>query len=249
MKNKLIKRIEELSINAWPALQTMIYDGWILRIADGYTRRANSINPLFDSAYHLDQKIELCEKIYLERNLNVVYKMTPSVCPNHLNEVLANKGYLAHGYTSVQLLELNQLEKPSILSIKRYETMNEVWLSDYCRLNNVNEINRSIMKRMLSSIVPKTCFISLLKEDIVIACGLGVVEGTYMGLFDLVTDVHFRNQGYGEQLILSLLEWGKEHGAKHAYLQVVLSNTPALGLYSKLGFQEVYQYWYRIKSK
>lgn len=105
------------------------------------------------------------------------------------------------------------------------------------------------MKRMLSSIVPKTCFISLLKEDIVIACGLGVVEGTYMGLFDLVTDVHFRNQGYGEQLILSLLEWGKEHGAKHAYLQVVLSNTPALGLYSKLGFQEVYQYWYRIKSR
>lgn len=102
----------------------MIYDGWILRIADGYTRRANSINPLFDSAYHLDQKIELCEKIYLEKNLNVVYKMTPSVCPYHLNEVLANKGYLAHGYTSVQLLELNQLEKPSILSIKRYETMN-----------------------------------------------------------------------------------------------------------------------------
>jgi ribosomal protein S18 acetylase RimI-like enzyme len=46
-----------------------------------------------------------------------------------------------------------------------------------------------------------------------------------------------------------LVNWGKEYSAKCAYLQVVLENVPALNLYSKMGFKERYQYWYRIKRR
>ena len=42
----MIRTLEELSMNALPALQTMLYGGWVLRFANGYTRRANSINPI-----------------------------------------------------------------------------------------------------------------------------------------------------------------------------------------------------------
>jgi ribosomal protein S18 acetylase RimI-like enzyme len=45
----------------------------------------------------------------------------------------------------------------------------------------------------------------------------------------------------------NLLAWGKQNGAQHAYLQVMLNNVPALHLYSQLGFKQVYEYWYRIK--
>jgi N-acetylglutamate synthase len=81
----------------------------------------------------------------------------------------------------------------------------------------------------------------------VIAAGLGVLQADYIGLFDIVVDQEYRSRGYGQQIVKSILYWGKQNGAQRSYLQVMLNNPPALRLYSKLGFVEKYQYWYRVK--
>jgi ribosomal protein S18 acetylase RimI-like enzyme len=46
----------------------------------------------------------------------------------------------------------------------------------------------------------------------------------------------------------ALLSWGQEGGAESAYLQVMRDNGPAIRLYEKLGFEEIYPYWYRVKG-
>ena len=72
----MIRTIEELSMNAWPAMRTLHYDGWVLRSADGYTKRANSVYPLYSSEQDVDAKIEFCESFYRDLNLPTVFKLT-----------------------------------------------------------------------------------------------------------------------------------------------------------------------------
>ena len=81
----MIQQIEEASMNAWPALQTKVYDGWILRFTNGYTRRANSVNPLYPSKIDLKRKIEYCQRLYEQKNLPTIFKITESVYPHNLD--------------------------------------------------------------------------------------------------------------------------------------------------------------------
>ena len=86
----------------------------------------------------------------------------------------------------------------------------------------------------------------LMLDNEVVSCGLAVADGDYLGLFDIVTIVEQRRRGYGLELTSSLLAWGQAVNTRYAYLQVMAKNDPALSLYGKLGFQEIYDYWYRI---
>jgi N-acetylglutamate synthase len=85
----MIATIEELSLNAWPSLQTMLYDGWVIRSANGYTKRANSVNPLYASNIDIEEKLPFCERLYREKSLSTVFKLTPTVHPYDLDDKLA----------------------------------------------------------------------------------------------------------------------------------------------------------------
>ena len=100
---------------------------------------------------------------------------------------------------------------------------------------------------MLQIIPHPTCYAWLRDRQRFCSCGLGVLERNYLGLFFIATAKKQRGKGYASELISALLDWGKNHGATRAYAQVELNNQPAINLYNKLGFREVYQYFYRIQ--
>lgn len=248
-KKKIIQKIEELSMNALPAIQTNVYDGWILRFADGYTKRANSINPIYFSNEDLNKKIENTEQMYRKRNLKVIYKMTQQVSPENLDRTLEQNGYFFDSLTSVQVLSLKELEVEIKHNAIVYNNLQDDWFIKFCNLNNVDEKDQKTLKLMLRNIIAKTSYFLLSDENNeILGCGMCVLESEYIGLFDIVTTEKYRNRGYGNKLIQNILQWGKDNGAKYAYLQVMLNNAPALKLYSKLGFKEIYRFWYRIKE-
>ncbi len=243
----LIRHLEELSLNALPALQTSYLDGWVIRFAGGYTKRANSVNPLYTSATSLDSKIKYCESMYAVRKQPTVYKMTSLSEPRELDKQLAQLGYREEPGASVQVVPLNHLEIPHQGRVTLSADANEQWLNAYFRLNNVQERYMPVMRHMIQHIAPQKCLAAVYIEGQIAAVGLGVLDRGFLGLFDIVTEPSMRQKGYGHQLMLYLLNWGKANGAGYAYLQVMMSNSPALYLYEKLGFHEVYQYWYRVK--
>jgi ribosomal protein S18 acetylase RimI-like enzyme len=244
----MIQPIEELSMNAWPALNSLHYDGWLLRFANGYTRRANSINPLYVSALELPEKIAYCEQLYGSRRQATVFKMTTAAQPSHLDDFLAAQGYTHDALTSVQTLNLDGVDSPRLEAVIMESGLTESWLDAYCRLNSVDQRHTATMTQMLNRILPAHCFCALKQGDQTVAVGLAVAERGYVGLFDIVTAAAYRNRGLGTQLLLNLLQWGKANHAHSAYLQVMRNNSAALNLYAKLGFREVYTYWYRVKA-
>ncbi|MGP4040131.1 GNAT family N-acetyltransferase [Gracilibacillus sp. D59] len=247
MSNHLdIQKIEELSMNAFPSLQTQLINGWILRFSNGYAKRANSVNPIYDSQEDIQQKIEECEKIYREKGLRVIYKLTKQVFPKQLDQILEQKGYDVTGETSVQVLSLKQrkikMSDKAVISNQFAET----WFTDFCELNHIADTDQHTFKQMLKNISAEVCYICLINNKETLACGMGVLEDGWLGLYDIVVSEKYRNKGYGVEIVSSILHWGESLGAKNAYLQVMLNNKQAINLYAKLGFTEAYQYWYRI---
>jgi ribosomal protein S18 acetylase RimI-like enzyme len=247
MEPRLIQTIEELAMNAWPALQTVLLDGWVIRFANGYTRRANSVIALYPGQMPAGEKLAECERLYHAQGLPVIFKLNGVEESRELDGLLAERGFQAEASTSVQTMDLRgadfQIDERVVLD----STPGEAWQTAFARLSGLAAARQATHHQMLQAILPTKCFAALAVNGVVQACGLAVLQACYVGFFDIVVDAGCRRQGLGESIMGSLLAWAQQNGARSAYLQVMKNNPPALSLYAKLGFREAYPYWYRVK--
>lgn len=240
------RRIEEAGLNSWPALGHLLFDGWIARFAQGYTKRANSVTPLYPSLLHIEEKIVPCEQLYQRNGLPTIFRLLSFTEESpHLDQLLAQRGYSDLDRTLVWSLELSIESRTQeggmrAVSLEDWLTLYLQWSSRYTELQHVH---RELLKRILSP----TLFAVLYEHNTPVACGLGVLEHEVFGLFDIVTAPEQRRKGYGTQLVTSMLNWGKQQSAQYTYLQVAEANIAAQQMYAKLGFNESYQYWYRVQ--
>lgn len=244
----MIKTYEELSLNAWPALQTKLYDGWILRFANGYTKRSNSINPIYHSTIPLTDKIATCENEYLTQNLPVVFKLTNDSYPSEIDQELERRNYFRLDETSVRVLEMShyQYRKPEGILIEN--KFNDEWCQDFVSCSSfANEIDQRTAKAILQNILGKVIVIRKKVADQTVACGYGAVERGRIGIFDIIVKKNYRGQGLGRDIMDGILSAAIDAQIENAYLSVVAGNVPAENLYQKLGFKEIYRYWYRKK--
>lgn len=239
-----IRAVEERCFNAWPALSTLVVDGWLLRLAEGYTKRANSINAWMPTSL-LSSVLPDAERLYAGQCLPCIVRLTP-LAPGDSDALLAAAGYARIDDTLVMVLDLGRDTPPADGNVAISARPTDAWCTAYAYANALAPALRDIHDRMLARIVPKAYFASLAASDEMLGLGLAVAERGFVGLFDILTLPAARRQGVARQLIASLLAAAKHEGAHTAYLQVVAANHAAIALYRSMGFVTLYHYHYRV---
>jgi hypothetical protein len=145
--------IEELSMNAWPSIQTILYDGWILRMSNGYTKRANSINLLYKSTINLEEKMEYCRNLYSQNNLPTIYKLVE--CDEHKNidNKLEALSYEKLDITSVQICNNAKTFNNKFDGIIINDNFTDEWINSFIRCNNIKSEYMETLKTMLKNTI------------------------------------------------------------------------------------------------
>lgn len=238
----LAREVETAAYRSWPARQLEEYDNWQLRYADGFSRRGNSLYPAGSSALDYETKLHYCRDWFRDRGLDLVVRQTPA-SEAGVDELLAERGFSLEGETDVMVAELpafaprvSPLLAPQP-STRWWDAMASMWRIGLSRQSGW----RGIIERID---LPAAYGLQIDgQEDI--AAGLAVVDGSWVGLFEVVVAEERRRHGIGADFTRSLLAWGRSQGADRAYLQVVKENEAAIALYETLGFGHAYTYWYR----
>src|SRR5690348_14051274 len=135
MQYMLERQIEEAALNSWPARQQLLLDGWLVRLDKGYTKRANSVTPLYESWLPCAEKIAFCEKLYREKALPIVFRL-PSFLPvsHELDQLLAQREYQQVDVTHVQTMELTPAvvaHDPMLCAVSL-----ATWMPIYCQFKH-----------------------------------------------------------------------------------------------------------------
>lgn len=234
-------------MNAWPALRQAFHDGWVLRFADGYTGRANSVHPTYEGKLDVTAKLEFCRRLYAHVGLPLQFRLTPAAQPTGLDETLERLGFRAFNRTSVQVKDLSADDETpgDDAGTSGSDRRTDAWTDAVVRFTKLSPRQATTLAAIIDHQTSPAHFATVYDAGEPVACGLAVLEDDWAGLFDIVTREDRRRRGYGSKVVAHLLGWARRRGATRAYLQVMLHNSLARRLYERLGFREAYPYWYR----
>jgi GNAT superfamily N-acetyltransferase len=244
--------VEEACLNAWPALQEIFYDGWLIRLAEGQTRRTNSVNVIGRGRYAVADKIGYCESVYRAHGLPTYFRIRSTDEPE-LEDALAQRGFRAEDETRTLFLDFERAQPPAPdggFHVELVETRpGREWLEAHERFSGRPAGGRDIRKRLLDLVALPVAFAAA-RDDRgkIVSVAYGAMHDRIVSLQWVATDPTKRRTGYSRATLAAVLRWARRRAAAGACLQVVAANAPAVKLYEGLGFdRELYRYHYRVR--
>lgn len=238
-----IRFIEERSLGAWPAVDSVARLGWVLRSSGGRSRRANAASPL-EPAGAFDAIQAAAEGFYRQRDQPCLFRITP-LAPREADAALEAAGYGREGDCIVMVRAVNEPLADLAEPLAMADGASSAWLDASAAASNLSPAEAAARNAIVERIGRTAAFATASSAATPAGFGLAVVEQGWVGLFAIVTAPEARRGGLGRRLVRGLLGWGQARGARRAYLQVEAGNTPALALYGTEGFAEAYRYHYR----
>jgi ribosomal protein S18 acetylase RimI-like enzyme len=247
VRDPLLARVEEAGLNAAQPREQLLLDGWLLRFSPGKARRARSVQAIADGAMPLPEKLALCRRWYERFRLPLLVRVTPFSLPSSLDARLADQGFVAYDETRVMTCALVG-DAPTDDRVALHQVDVIAFAEAVGRLRgSPSEQSEAHGSRMLDNPLRESTvrLVGTAADGSLVVAGQAVVQDDLVGLYDIVTDTARRGLGYGRALSRRLLAVAAPMGATTAYLQVDAGNVPARRVYSSLGFEDRYAYWYR----
>lgn len=236
-----ILALDRLAAAAWAAPKQENCHGWLMRFADGITRRANSTAPFpLERGVSLDDQIAATETFYRAHDLPPRFQMSPAAAPAGLDDELARRGYEAESAVDIMIADAAKLASPGGDSISISPTAPDGWWDLY--MEGYDRDPRAIV----AGAKDLPLFAAATNDDgLIEAIGLGVMGSGWLAVFGMLTRPECRRRGLGASLIRALATSAVDRGGIGVYLQVEADNPNARRLYERLGFRVVYGYYYR----
>ncbi|WP_028548516.1 GNAT family N-acetyltransferase [Paenibacillus sp. UNC451MF] len=253
-RRHLIKLLEQLSFNTWPAAICHPYGDWKVRISDGTTKRANSVWTSSDGFIpECSTWMNDVGSFYKNTGLPLIFQLN-EISPMGLDSELEEQGFSKEAASTVFIANTSQVIESTrndlhdhSLTFTVQEQHDDIWLSNFMEAEGFDSKTLSFYDRIFTAIEPTKGFVSLYMNNRCVALGTSIVEKDWAGIINVVVHPSLRRQGMGRSLIHQLACWSAHKRASSMYLQVVDGNTPATNLYRSSGFSPFYKYHYRVE--
>lgn len=244
----LIARVEAANLSAWPASRTAFDGTWVLRRTPGHASKRLNCLTFLDPADAGDTPVRLSAALadFERLGLAPVVRVTP-LTPPALVALLDAAGWERFDETLTLVLDLERLAAAPLPDVEVIdEGPRGDWAAAMKRTGSAKADDLAALVALLERIVPESALSVAFDRHTgkVAAASLAVADRGLVGLFDVGTVKALRRRGFGRQAVAGALAWGRGRGARLGYLQVTAGN-PAIALYERLGFRELYRGDYR----
>lgn len=243
--NARVLDAERLAHRTWPCREEEAYGAWILRAADGYSRRANSALAIGDPPQGIDAALEQVVGWYDARELEPCVKITPLANPSLLEALDAREWTVETPSVVLRLAAEPVSPATQPLDVSWTSVVADDWFEPLVtwdeELPEQGSRHRALLERMVNA-----RFAVLRREGHVAGALVASLDGDQAHLYDLVVDPLLRGKGTGSAFLGQILSDLFRDGVRDVTLQVLESNEVARRLYERTGFVEVHRYHYRV---
>ena len=240
-----LARIEDAGLSASQPREQAIYDGWLLRYANGKAKRARSVNPIAAGELPVEEKLAYCAEFYARQGVPLILRITPFSRPAGIDGTLAALDYAAAEETRVMVAALDGGAPVAAPDRPATELDRADFGAVLAVLHGLDPVRATAERDRFAHSVVDGLYLVVREEDRTVGCGCAVFDGALVGVYGMVTAADRRGHGIATRLVAELLQRGRARGCTTAYLQVDAANSAARRVYAKFGFIDRYAYWYR----
>jgi GNAT superfamily N-acetyltransferase len=244
--------LERMAAAHWRGTEEEWLGGWLLRAAEGFTGRANSVLPLGDPGMPLDEALVAVTQWYRARGLPPMMAVPAPIAADSLaqglDHLLSERRWLTRpGPAFVMLADLPLgIDLDGLRAgrdVLATPEPDDAWAARYHYRGQ--DYLPPVARKVLTS-APEQSFVSIRDGNEVLAIArLSIADG-WAGISAVEVHQDHRRQGLGGAITAAACLAAEQRGLSRVFLQVEVDNAAARALYARLGFRDSHRYHYRV---